>query len=46
MMNDEENTVYEEYPEGYHGEELSRELERDARRYNKAFTEEEEVRLI
>ena len=28
------------------GEELSRELERDARRYNKAFTEEEEVRLI
>lgn len=27
-------------------EQLSRELERDARRYNKAFTEEEEVRLI
>lgn len=26
-------------------EALSRELERDARRYNKAFTEEEEVRL-
>ena len=30
----------------YDGELLSRELERDARRYNKAFTEEEEVRLI
>lgn len=30
----------------YDSEELSRELERDARRYNKAFTEEEEVRLI
>lgn len=27
-------------------EQLSEELERDARRYNKAFTEEEEVRLI
>ncbi|WP_316630521.1 hypothetical protein [uncultured Ruminococcus sp.] len=27
-------------------ERLSQELERDARRYNKAFTEEEEVRLI
>ena len=27
-------------------EQLSSELERDARRYNKAFTEEEEVRLI
>ena len=27
-------------------ERLSEELERDARRYNKAFTEEEEVRLI
>jgi hypothetical protein len=30
----------------YDSEELSREMERDARRYNKAFTEEEEVRLI
>lgn len=29
----------------YDGEALSMELERDARRYNKAFTEEEEVRL-
>lgn len=29
----------------YDSEALSRELERDARRYNKAFTEEEEVRL-
>ncbi len=28
------------------GERLSAELERDARRYGKAFTEEEEVRLI
>ncbi len=27
-------------------ERMSQELERDARRYNKAFTEEEEVRLI
>lgn len=27
-------------------EQLSREIEQDARRYNKAFTEEEEVRLI
>ena len=27
------------------GEELSRELERDARRYHRAFKEEEEVRL-
>ena len=27
------------------GERLSEEFERDARRYNKAFTEEEEVRL-
>lgn len=27
-------------------EQLSEEFERDARRYNKAFTEEEEVRLI
>lgn len=26
-------------------EELSREIERDSRRYNKAFTEEEEARL-
>ena len=31
---------------GYDSEQLSLELERDARRYNKAFTEEEEVRLI
>lgn len=31
---------------GYDSERLSQELERDARRYNKAFTEEEEVRLI
>lgn len=30
----------------YDSEELSREMERDARRYNKTFTEEEEVRLI
>ena len=45
-MNEETKAVFEEYPEGYGGEELSRELERDARRYNKAFTEEEEVRLI
>ena len=30
----------------YDSEALSRELERDARRYNKAFTEEEEVKLI
>ncbi|WP_405347027.1 hypothetical protein [Ruminococcus sp.] len=30
----------------FDSEELSREMERDARRYNKAFTEEEEVRLI
>lgn len=30
----------------YDSEQLSQELERDARRYNKAFTEEEEVRLI
>ena len=29
----------------YDSEALSQELERDARRYNKAFTEEEEVRL-
>lgn len=29
-----------------YGESLSREMERDARRYNKAFTEEEEVRLV
>ncbi len=28
------------------GEALSQEFERDARRYNQAFTEEEEVRLI
>jgi|GEM_PF-6938435 hypothetical protein len=28
------------------GERLSQELERDARRYGRAFTEEEEVRLI
>lgn len=27
------------------GEHVSRALERDARRYNRAFTEEEEVRL-
>ena len=30
----------------YDAETLSQELERDARRYNKAFTEEEEVKLI
>ena len=30
----------------YESESLSEEFERDARRYNKAFTEEEEVRLI
>lgn len=41
-MNDE--NVYQEYYSD--GERLSQELERDARRYNKAFTEEEEVRLI
>ena len=34
------------YENGYDTEQLSLELERDARRYNKAFTEEEEVRLI
>lgn len=34
------------YPEkNIDGEALSRELERDARRYHRAFTEEEEVRL-
>ena len=27
-------------------EQFSLEIERDARRYNKAFTEEEEVRLV
>lgn len=32
--------------EGYDAERLSLEMERDARRYGKAFTEEEEVRLI
>ena len=42
-MND-ENIAYTEI--AYDGESLSQELERDARRYNKAFTEEEEVRLI
>ena len=31
---------------GYDSEQLSQELERDARRYHRAFTEEEEVRLI
>lgn len=39
-----ENTVVWEII--YDSEELSREMERDARRYNKAFTEEEEVKLI
>lgn len=38
-MNDEEYGYYD-------SERLSEEFERDARRYNKAFTEEEEVRLI
>ena len=38
----EEMTVREFYDDS---ERLSQELERDARRYNKAFTEEEEVRL-
>lgn len=33
------------YESGYDSEALSIEMERDARRYNKAFTEEEEVRL-
>lgn len=42
MMNDNyiEQGAYEV------SERFSQELERDARRYNKAFTEEEEVRLI
>ena len=40
-MNDER--IYTET--SYDSETLSLELERDARRYNKAFTEEEEVRL-
>lgn len=34
------------YTEGADSEQLSLELERDARRYNRTFTEEEEVRLI
>ena len=34
------------FEEVYDSERLSEEFERDARRYNKAFTEEEEVRLI
>lgn len=42
-MND-ENIAYKEV--AFDSERLSQELERDARRYNKAFTEEEEVRLI
>lgn len=42
-MND-GNIIYTEAV--YDSERLSQELERDARRYNKAFTEEEEVRLI
>nr|WP_316622138.1 hypothetical protein [uncultured Ruminococcus sp.] len=41
-MNENTNT----WEKLYDSEELSREMERDARRYNKAFTEEEEVRLI
>ena len=41
-MNEEQ--IYRE--SGFDGERLSEEFERDARRYNKAFTEEEEVRLI
>ena len=40
-MNEEMKTM-----EGTDSERLSLELERDARRYNRAFTEEEEVRLI
>ena len=36
--------VYESFNND--SERLLQELERDARRYNKAFTEEEEVRLI
>lgn len=39
-----EETVYPEMI--VDGEKLSEELERDARRYHRAFTEEEEVRLI
>lgn len=39
-----EEIVYETFNND--SERLSQELERDARRYNKAFTEEEEVRLI
>jgi hypothetical protein len=42
MMNEE--IIYEAFNSD--SERLSQELERDARRYNKAFTEEEEVRLI
>ncbi|WP_279380603.1 hypothetical protein [Ruminococcus difficilis] len=42
MMNEE--IVYESFNND--SERLSQELERDARRYNKAFTEEEEVRLV
>lgn len=41
-MNDEQ--LYREM--NSESERLSEEFERDARRYNKAFTEEEEVRLI
>ena len=39
------NTSAEDYTY-YDSESLSEEFERDARRYNKAFTEEEEARLI
>ena len=42
-MND-ENIVYTEA--AFDSERLSQELERDARRYNKAFKEEGEVRFI
>ena len=35
-----------EYTEVFDSERFALEIERDARRYNKAYTEEEEVRLI
>lgn len=43
-MKNEKTEEYQVYDIG--SERLSDEFERDARRYDKAFTEEEEVRLI
>ena len=40
-MNNDPEIIYDN-----DGESLSEMIERDARRYNKAFTEEEEARLI